>query len=95
MHEIDYGEGQTKRPRAHDKGNGRAHSTGKSMVDHDKWLQVGFRNRFKQQGEWAYTPPRSQKTPNTHQVCTRVVSQPWMQNRQDKRKKTSRTFHAS
>jgi hypothetical protein len=32
-------------------------SAGKSTVDHDKWLQVGFRNRFKQQGEQLLTPP--------------------------------------
>ena len=45
---LDCGEGQTEMPRAHGEGNGEGHSAGKSTVDHDKRLQVGFRNRFKQ-----------------------------------------------
>ncbi len=36
------GEGQTESPRACDRGNGWAHSAGKSTVDHDKWLLVGI-----------------------------------------------------
>ncbi len=37
-----WGEGQTERPRACNRGIGRAHSAGKITVDHDEWLQVGL-----------------------------------------------------
>ncbi len=75
FHVVVCGEGQTKRPRAHGKGNGGAHSAGKSTVDHDKWLQIGFRNRVEQQGKRLLTPPAAENY-TQHPLCSTEVT-PW------------------
>ncbi len=64
------GEGQTKRPRAFDRGNGWAHSAGSSTVDHDKWLQVGYRNsNLSTRGSNYSHPPWLKITPNTRRIA--------------------------
>jgi hypothetical protein len=64
------GEGQTKRPRAFNRGNGWAHSAGSSTVDHDKWLQVGYRNSdLSSRGSNYSHPPRLKIAPNTRRVA--------------------------
>ncbi len=67
---IYCGEGQTKRPRACDRGNGWAHSAGRSMVDHDKWLQVGISVAIKATGgAFTHTPPWHKNYTDTRRVA--------------------------
>ncbi len=50
------------------EGMGGPISAGKSTVDHDKWLQVGFRSRFKQRGEHSHTHPTAKNYTDTLRV---------------------------
>jgi hypothetical protein len=68
LEELFGGEGQTERPRACDRGNGWAHSAGKSTVDHDKWLQVGISVAIKATGGAFTHPPLGKKITPTPAV---------------------------